>query len=232
MRPQVRRGVPARAGSILVVLAAALAAWSAPAEASPNKSKPTPKPTTDVRPGHGNTATPTPTPTPVATATGSPKATPLATPAATAVPVATTAAAVAPVRQGQPQDRETPEATARPSASPRATAAAAQHQRRRDSEGLSTVAHSFAQAATTSPQLPLGLLAAVLLFLAVQNRIDRRDPKLSVTEASSSLELEFRTIRRPEPPAVRRRRVPVLLSPAAGAVNATDVALRLARPDV
>jgi hypothetical protein len=43
----------------------------------------------------------------------------------------------------------------------------------------------------TKPQLPLALLVIVLLFLLVQNRIDRRDPKLAVAPASAEPELTF-----------------------------------------
>ncbi|MFN2538466.1 MAG: hypothetical protein ABR549_10000 [Mycobacteriales bacterium] len=94
------------------------------------------------------------------------------------------------------------------------------------------MAHSLTQAATTSPQLPLGLLATVVIFLLVQNRIDRRDPKLIVTDATSSRELEFRAAPRVKPRPARRRSVPVAISPAPGPISATDVAIRQVPPDV
>jgi hypothetical protein len=49
----------------------------------------------------------------------------------------------------------------------------------------------------TKPQLPLALFVIVLLFLLVQNRIDRRDPKLAVAPANAEPELTFGPILRP-----------------------------------
>ena len=49
----------------------------------------------------------------------------------------------------------------------------------------------------TKPQLPLALFVIVLLFLLVQNRIDRRDPKLAVAPATAEPELSFGPILRP-----------------------------------
>jgi hypothetical protein len=43
----------------------------------------------------------------------------------------------------------------------------------------------------TKPQLPLALFVIVLLFLLVQNRIDRRDPKLAIAPATAEPELTF-----------------------------------------
>ncbi|MFN2524458.1 MAG: hypothetical protein ABR614_14235 [Mycobacteriales bacterium] len=43
----------------------------------------------------------------------------------------------------------------------------------------------------TRPQLPLALLFIVVLFLLVQNRIDRRDPKLAAAPVSAEPELAF-----------------------------------------
>jgi hypothetical protein len=43
----------------------------------------------------------------------------------------------------------------------------------------------------TKPQLPLVLFVIVLLFLLVQNRIDRRDPKLAAAPVSAEPELTF-----------------------------------------
>jgi hypothetical protein len=39
---------------------------------------------------------------------------------------------------------------------------------------------------------PLALLAIVIFFLIVQNRIDRRDPKLALAAVSADEDLEFR----------------------------------------
>jgi hypothetical protein len=49
----------------------------------------------------------------------------------------------------------------------------------------------------TKPQLPLALFVIVLLFLLVQNRIDRRDPKLAAAPVSAEPELTFGPILRP-----------------------------------
>jgi hypothetical protein len=49
----------------------------------------------------------------------------------------------------------------------------------------------------TKPQLPLALFVIVLLFLLVQNRIDRRDPKLAAAPANAEPELTFGPILRP-----------------------------------
>jgi hypothetical protein len=43
----------------------------------------------------------------------------------------------------------------------------------------------------TRPQLPLALLFVVVLFLLVQNRIDRRDPKLAAAPVTAEPELSF-----------------------------------------
>jgi hypothetical protein len=43
----------------------------------------------------------------------------------------------------------------------------------------------------TKPQLPLALFVIVVLFLLVQNRIDRRDPKLAAAPVAAEPELEF-----------------------------------------
>ncbi|MBK5306542.1 MAG: Ig-like domain repeat protein [Frankiaceae bacterium] len=49
----------------------------------------------------------------------------------------------------------------------------------------------------TKPQLPLALFVVVLLFLLVQNRIDRRDPKLAIAPSTAEPELTFGPIFRP-----------------------------------
>jgi hypothetical protein len=49
----------------------------------------------------------------------------------------------------------------------------------------------------TKPQLPLALFIIVLLFLLVQNRIDRRDPKLAAAPVNAEPELTFGPVLRP-----------------------------------
>ena len=49
----------------------------------------------------------------------------------------------------------------------------------------------------TTLQLPLALFIVVLLFLLVQNRIDRRDPKLAAAPVTAEPELTFGPILRP-----------------------------------
>jgi hypothetical protein len=49
----------------------------------------------------------------------------------------------------------------------------------------------------TKPQLPLALFVIVLLFLLVQNRIDRRDPKLAAAPVTAEPELTFGPTLRP-----------------------------------
>ncbi|HWH30939.1 MAG TPA: hypothetical protein VNU26_18615, partial [Mycobacteriales bacterium] len=46
------------------------------------------------------------------------------------------------------------------------------------------------------PTLPIALLLVVGLFLLVQNRIDRRDPKLAGADVDEEPELEFRPVHR------------------------------------
>ncbi len=41
------------------------------------------------------------------------------------------------------------------------------------------------------PFVPAGMVAAVLLFLALQNRIDRRDPKLAVADHDEDPDVQF-----------------------------------------
>lgn len=90
-----------------------------------------------------------------------------------------------------------------------------------DRAELGPLVQSLSQGATSNPQLPLGLFAVLGLFLMVQNRIDRRDPKLSATQAWSSVELDFRPVRR-APAAVRRRELPVRLHQVDRPVRAAD----------
>jgi hypothetical protein len=54
------------------------------------------------------------------------------------------------------------------------------------------------------PQLPLILILLVLGFLLVQNRIDRRDPKLAGAPVDTEAELDFRPLStRTYPPVPR-----------------------------
>lgn len=68
------------------------------------------------------------------------------------------------------------------------------------------VGGSFARRATdlvSRPALPLALLLVVVLFLLVQNRIDRRDPKLAAAPVDGDPELAFGPVYRPaEGPAL------------------------------
>ncbi|MCW2623146.1 MAG: hypothetical protein JWL64_2748, partial [Frankiales bacterium] len=48
------------------------------------------------------------------------------------------------------------------------------------------------------PALPLALLFVVVVFLLVQNRLDRRDPKLAAAPVQSEPELTFEPAYRPE----------------------------------
>ena len=138
-------------------------------------------------------ATPTPTPTPVQTPVATPTAAPTTAPTPAAAPVhaarptkhyvrrvAPAAAAVAPasrpsVKPAAPRPVHRPVAPPQPSSLTTAI----------------THVDQLAPQLKRNASLPLGLLAAVFLFLAVQGRIDRRDPKLRVTEASSTDELTF-----------------------------------------
>jgi hypothetical protein len=45
------------------------------------------------------------------------------------------------------------------------------------------------------PELPLSLLAVVAMFLLVQHRIDRRDPKLAQAPRHEPADLVFRPVR-------------------------------------
>lgn len=238
MRPRQRRGVPARAAAALAVLLAAglsaLVLEASPAGAAPHQAahqqphqhRPTPKPSSKVPPGHAS-PTPSPTPSPSARVTAPATAVPSSTTRSTPSAAATSAAPAATARAVAHHTTPVAVVTARPTATRRAATPqpTATHQRWREDETFGAAAHSIAKVATTSPQLPLGVLGAVLLFLAVQNRIDRRDPKLAVSDASSSLEMEFHAVRRrtPEPP--RRRTVPLTIRTAPGAITATDIAV-------
>lgn len=53
--------------------------------------------------------------------------------------------------------------------------------------------HNLVRSSVNHPQAPLALGAMVLLFLLVQHRIDRRDPKLAVVRRRAGEDLEFGT---------------------------------------
>ncbi|MEX2291530.1 MAG: hypothetical protein WD794_14555 [Mycobacteriales bacterium] len=56
---------------------------------------------------------------------------------------------------------------------------------------LPGLATTTAQAVGDTPELPLGIAAVVVLFLLLQNRIDRRDPKLALARIEDDEPLEF-----------------------------------------
>ena len=56
---------------------------------------------------------------------------------------------------------------------------------------LSTPLGHQVQLLTKDPQLPLGLLVVVALFLLAQNQIDKRDPKFATTRTAEPRELDF-----------------------------------------
>ena len=53
------------------------------------------------------------------------------------------------------------------------------------------VAGTLLTSTARHPQLPLTLIAVVLLFVLVQHRIDRRDPKLALAVPSEPRDLPF-----------------------------------------
>jgi hypothetical protein len=58
------------------------------------------------------------------------------------------------------------------------------------SEALPVV-HSIVTRSVSNPELPLGLALVVTLFLLVQHRIDRKDPKLAHAPREEAADLEF-----------------------------------------
>jgi hypothetical protein len=116
----------------------------------------------------------------------------------------------------QPLPTTAPRPAARPSRSASTAALPADHRDHRDG-GLATVARAAQQHVTW----PAGLLLLVVGFLVVQNRIDRKDPKLRVLPVWSEEELEFALPRRrPRVP----RRVPVAVRQVPGSIGPTSVA--------
>lgn len=69
-------------------------------------------------------------------------------------------------------------------------------------EALPTFAVQTVGAVARTPEWPLGIGVVVLLFLLVQNRIDRRDPKLATTRLEDEAPLEFAPL--PGRPDLRR----------------------------
>jgi hypothetical protein len=53
------------------------------------------------------------------------------------------------------------------------------------------IVHSIVTRSVSHPELPLGLVIVVVLFLLVQHRIDRRDPKLAHAPSNEPETLEF-----------------------------------------
>lgn len=71
--------------------------------------------------------------------------------------------------------------------------------------------------------IPLGLIAVLVAFFVLQSRIDRRDPKLRVTEASSTDELVF-NLPRGVPATVPRRHVALRTSVLSPVATSTRIA--------
>jgi hypothetical protein len=53
------------------------------------------------------------------------------------------------------------------------------------------VVHTIVQRSVSHPEAPLALGLVVVLFLLVQHRIDRRDPKLARAASREPADLEF-----------------------------------------
>lgn len=112
----------------------------------------------------------------------------------TFVPSAAARIAAADVMPLRPQG-----ATSRVVTASSSTSAQAATRSSRDQEGLTGdltsalpgVAAGTAEAVADTPGIPLGIAAVVVLFLLVQNRIDRRDPKLALARIEDDEPLEF-----------------------------------------
>jgi hypothetical protein len=63
--------------------------------------------------------------------------------------------------------------------------------------GVLPAVQSAVQRTVQQPAAPVAMALAVLLFLLVQHRIDRRDPKLRVSPLGAYEELEFGSAVRP-----------------------------------
>ena len=177
------------------------------AEAAP-KPKPTDRP--GGKPGSSPLPTIAPTPAPTtaaprpATTTAAPRP---ATTTAAPRPATTSAPRTVsrPRRLGPPTAPSTT-APARPSTTPSPAAAVP--------EDDSTARRTFESVSETlavagrDPELPLGVLAVVAAFLLLQNRIDRRDPKLAGAGGDREVDpdLAFRPpVRMPSAPQPRRQ---------------------------
>jgi hypothetical protein len=199
--------VPAlhRVGGALLagLVSAALVGWSAPAEAAP-KPKPSstkgPGKEPPVRPTAVPTSTPTPTRPPAA-----PTAEPTVAPRPTSAPVPTrSAGAGAPTsprspvgRVPRPPERSAPVPATSSPGRPAGTATPTPRAGRDDDSPARRALDSVTSTvgvARRDPELPLGVVAAMGLFLLVQHRIDRRDPKLARGgRAAGPVDLSFRT---------------------------------------
>jgi hypothetical protein len=207
-----RRGVRWLAAPVTCALVVA----AGPAAVVPASAAPVVKPNPSVsasskpKPPRGKPGSPTPTPSPTATATPTRSASPrpAVTSGTTTAATPTTSSPVpeaSPTRRGSRQGAvagsgtstatttATPTATPAPPASPAPAPAPAALAP--DLRSAPAVARRIARVATNDPQLPLGILVLVGLFLLVQGRIDRRDPTLLRAWADYPEELDF------DPPA-------------------------------
>lgn len=192
---------------------AAAAPVSAGTQAEPKTPKP--KPSTPGKGGGKPTpaATAQPTTAPTTAPTMAPTRTASAAPTRAApTGAATTAATSRPATRPAPVVRLTTSATPTPAPAPAGPTPSVTAPTPDSREDDSTARRTFAQVgeslavATRDPQLPLGVLLAVVVFVLVQNRIDRRDPKLATARTTAPTDLEFSPpVRRSDPPRPRRR---------------------------
>ena len=164
---------------------------SGPDDTPPPTQEPSPAPTTDepVPP------TAEPTRSPEATRTPSTTRTPAAPPAPTAKPSATSS----------PTPVATPPTTAVPEFSPPAHVGLVPAKKKGDDQGALASAGqrlrrlfdwtaSFAAEGTKQAAFPGLLILLAFLFLLVQDRIDRRDPKLALAPVHADPDLTFRRL--------------------------------------
>lgn len=199
--------LPGLSAALLPTPASASVALQAPAAPKPKPSA-SPKGNGGGRPQASPSPSPSPTPTPIPTPTKSPAAAgpgPSAPASAGPVPASVSSGSRRVVnnpptrRSGTPGSASSPAATRSPSARPVEAADAANPRRRFDQ-----VTGGLASAAS-NPELPLGALGAMLLFLLIQNRIDKRDPKLALAHDEDAFELAFAApVRRTDPPVKPR----------------------------
>lgn len=88
--------------------------------------------------------------------------------------------------------------TAAPSPTGTAAAVATRH-RDQEPSGAPAVARRIVKVTSSDPGLPLGILVLVVVFLVLQNRIDRKDPKL--TGLPPQVDLDFGPPATGTPPA-------------------------------